>query len=1148
MNKKITARLNQAMVAGVCSIMLLNTNAWTVNMLVEAAFGASAYASEEDDKLLKKLRDKHRLDDPYRHNRSEQRYEAITRPSRDLTDSLEQSIISSRERDGTVNFDVFDLETLSIADGLDDARTVASTASGPRMDENNQIEMSVASEPVLEMYRDEETGELRYRQTEGASASNRRTMTVGGTEVFSTELEHEDTEWEGEDTYNDEDAFLQAGRDSNERLRANSTQTGESVAYKTIISSAERGANETVPEAILQPGFDYIETATAPGGDVFGNCSTITQTETSGLYKPNLQERYCQEMNSDNPFFCEIRREVNSEGFVGSSNFTSCGPGCFKYNHSTPSYRTSSSCRSTWADQAPDIQTQNSTLRVMIDQAKADGITLESVKVRFIDTHDHFMITMNGHELMYNIGTEMQMGSNTPAVRNGLPWFDSFFSSTGGGGDCNIANHDFKTSWIDVTDRALSIIEQTGDFVGIQDLAFQTDLAYSSYGKMDLDIQLQFSDELAIVEETITQFPEGCLDQAKYIGDEGSTGGQTTCGLVCPSQKTFTVSDASQPGGTATCSGALVDARPDEGICQYEGAGALACEGQYAYADPVEACSTAPGDGLDHPDFDGWCTFTDYEVIDEGRKNLPDVILNQLGPLYPGDQGNVTWRVNLTDYTCDPFQGGEYCVDVPTDVPGEYEEVCQTWEDIQEGGGTCGVYEDNANCKEVERECVEDWEFEEWDNYCFNETVTYECDEGADLTFSYETTKNSCDSMLPCTGGDCDWDNDESNDRFLEAVAMGNVAEHIQGNQSCEDPMDPSTCRIFEGERGYCSWALASDWGADCCEAPEGVDFLTYLNASMQLMRFENKQLGGVFSEPAKEAVSGAWKTMKEPIQEGVTSAWSKLSSPFTSIAESTTGTQSASVVSGGVESQVAESGMGPVMQAVSQYIYDALPEAYGEMIFSTSVAADGSNQVTGLSEGMQSAADFMGQVMFWYSMYQLAQLVTDLYFACDETDNETALKMEMRQCYAEGDKYCSKKALGVCTQRRQDQCCYPSMLGRIVMEQAQGILGKDMSQCHGLTHDELATLDFSQIDLSEWIGTLIEADMLPENTEEALTGKDRMVNKEGRETVSERTKGRAEDMSDAAESIKRDMREPLDCSIYPRPPICDFGFKVEGN
>jgi hypothetical protein len=239
---------------------------------------------------------------------------------------------------------------------------------------------------------------------------------------------------------------------------------------------------------------------------------------------------------------------------------------------------------------------------------------------------------------------------------------------------------------------------------------------------------------------------------------------------------------------------------------------------------------------------------------------------------------------------------------------------------------------------------------------------------------------------------------------------------------------------------------------------------------------------------------------------------------------------------------------MGPVMQAVSQYIYDALPEAYGEMIFSTSVAADGSNQVTGLSEGMQSAADFMGQVMFWYSMYQLAQLVTDLYFACDETDNETALKMEMRQCYAEGDKYCSKKALGVCTQRRQDQCCYPSMLGRIVMEQAQGILGKDMSQCHGLTHDELATLDFSQIDLSEWIGTLIEADMLPENTEEALTGKDRMVNKEGRETVSERTKGRAEDMSDAAESIKRDMREPLDCSIYPRPPICDFGFKVEGN
>ncbi|WP_175610086.1 conjugal transfer protein TraN, partial [Pseudoalteromonas sp. SK20] len=40
-------------------------------------------------------------------------------------------------------------------------------------------------------------------------------------------------------------------------------------------------------------------------------------------------------------------------------------------------------------------------------------------------------------------------------------------------------------------------------------------------------------------------------------------------------------------------------------------------------------------------------------------------------------------------------------------------------------------------------------------------------------------------------------------------------------------------------------------------------------------------------------------------------------------------------------------------------------------------------------------------------------------------------------------DKYCAKESLGVCYMKRQDYCCYGSILSRIVMEQAHVLLDK---------------------------------------------------------------------------------------------------------
>ena len=144
--------------------------------------------------------------------------------------------------------------------------------------------------------------------------------------------------------------------------------------------------------------------------------------------------------------------------------------------------------------------------------------------------------------------------------------------------------------------------------------------------------------------------------------------------------------------------------------------------------------------------------------------------------------------------------------------------------------------------------------------------------------------------------------------------------------------------------------------------------------------------------------------------------------------------------------------------------------------------------------------------------------------------------------------------------------------------------------QCRGLTQQEFAQLDFDQIDLSEWVGLLVESgEIKSEANEQILTGGGevtetecetweeedpdtgvitvqercygkmeggRILNSENRQVVSERTTQRLDGAADYAEDAKdaaKDLANDLDCSIVPRPPVCLFGIDprnegVNGN
>ena len=101
------------------------------------------------------------------------------------------------------------------------------------------------------------------------------------------------------------------------------------------------------------------------------------------------------------------------------------------------------------------------------------------------------------------------------------------------------------------------------------------------------------------------------------------------------------------------------------------------------------------------------------------------------------------------------------------------------------------------------------------------------------------------------------------------------------------------------------------------------------------------------------------------------------------------------------------------------------------------------------------------------------------------------------------------------------------------------------IKSCPGLTPEQLANINWNNIDLSEWIGIMIESGITDFNPDiDSLTGNGRMLNNEGRENAAVRTQQRvnSSSLADRAVEAKRKIKvENVDCSLVPRPLSCYF-------
>lgn len=103
-----------------------------------------------------------------------------------------------------------------------------------------------------------------------------------------------------------------------------------------------------------------------------------------------------------------------------------------------------------------------------------------------------------------------------------------------------------------------------------------------------------------------------------------------------------------------------------------------------------------------------------------------------------------------------------------------------------------------------------------------------------------------------------------------------------------------------------------------------------------------------------------------------------------------------------------------------------------------------------------------------------------DRYQSCDAGDQKTAMAKGQRLCHFVGTT-CDKEVAGLgCVKTTEHHVCFNSRLARIINEQGRPQLGRDFGTAlrpdsRGFTIEEMQKLDFTKMDLSEFIADVVK-------------------------------------------------------------------------
>ncbi len=145
-------------------------------------------------------------------------------------------------------------------------------------------------------------------------------------------------------------------------------------------------------------------------------------------------------------------------------------------------------------------------------------------------------------------------------------------------------------------------------------------------------------------------------------------------------------------------------------------------------------------------------------------------------------------------------------------------------------------------------------------------------------------------------------------------------------------------------------------------------------------------------------------------------------------------------------------------------------------MIGNTGVEAIGTDAgATLTSDALASTiATVASVVCIALIVYSVAKMIYDFMFKCTKNDILTSYKLGLNLCHEVGS-IGAGKVLGLNTKKKKVYCCFNTILARVLHEQARPQIGKgwgdpENPDCSGFSPGELAAIDFSRVELTEYM------------------------------------------------------------------------------
>jgi len=178
-----------------------------------------------------------------------------------------------------------------------------------------------------------------------------------------------------------------------------------------------------------------------------------------------------------------------------------------------------------------------------------------------------------------------------------------------------------------------------------------------------------------------------------------------------------------------------------------------------------------------------------------------------------------------------------------------------------------------------------------------------------------------------------------------------------------------------------------------------------------------------------------------------------------------------------------------------------------------------------------------LNMIMMAYTIYMIVVIVVQIVFECEQSEYELVARKELKSCTYLGT-YCEEtNEFGVCFLHKESYCCFASPLARILQEQIRPQLGmsfgkKEEPDCSGIPVEKLQYVDWSKVNLDEWLAILAATGHLPDAASAAaklnldqLTGAGSRLNVDGtRQNTLDRNRTRLDGLDVPA--IRREAEE----------------------